>query len=120
MERQLVRKNRIPRKRRSVLGEAQSGPSNSVDRTPSDNAKPEHSLLVSTARRIGSVLGKIVARAGHSFNARKPRIELTSKTTVRLAKPPRSGRVPKAQKRACPRFAARAKGRGPILSVDRA
>ena len=28
------------------------------------------------------MLGKIVARTGHSFNRRKPRIELTSKTTV--------------------------------------
>ena len=69
MERQLVRKNGA-RKRRSVLSEVQS------------DSQPDQSLLVSTARRIGSVLGKIVAKTENSLSPGKPRIKLTPKTTV--------------------------------------
>jgi len=80
MERQFVRKNGITHKRRSI--EAQNNPSSSKDLTPGDGRQPGQTLINSTARSIGSMLGKIVARSENSFNRRKPRIEPTPTTTV--------------------------------------
>jgi len=81
MERHLVRKSATTRKRRSVLSDAHGASSNSRDLTHTDDSHPGQSLLGSTARRIGSVLGKIVARTENSFSRRKPRIE-PPKTTL--------------------------------------
>jgi hypothetical protein len=80
MERHFVRKNATIRKPRSVLSDAQGASSNSKDSTQSDDSQPGQSLLGSTARRIGSVLGKIVARTENSFSRRKPIIELPKNT----------------------------------------
>ena len=80
MERHFVRKNATIRKPHSVLSDAQGASSNSKDSTQSDDSQPGQSLLGSTARRIGSVLGKIVARTENSFSRRKPRIELPKNT----------------------------------------
>ena len=81
MERHIVRKNATSRKPRSVLSDAHHASSYSKDSIQSDDSQPGHSLLGSTARRIGAVLGKIVARTENSFSRRKPGIELP-KTTV--------------------------------------
>ena len=79
MERQLVQKNGAPRKRRSVLSEVQSGPRGLAH---SDNSQRDESLLVSTARRIGSVLGKIVAKTENPLSPPRPTMAFTPKTTV--------------------------------------
>ena len=69
MERQVIRKKRTARKGRSGLSEVQSGPSSL---TNGDDSHTDPSLLVSTARRIGSVLGKIVVKTENSLSSRKP------------------------------------------------
>ena len=81
MERRFVRRNATIGKHRSVLSDSQGTSSNSKDLTQSYASQPGQSLLRSTARRIGSVLGKIVARTENSFSRGKPRIELP-KTTM--------------------------------------
>lgn len=79
MERQLVRKD-------AVTGKPQSRSSNSDALANSDHRQPNQSLLVTTARRIGSVVGKIIAKAENSLSPRKPRIQLEPKTQSRARK----------------------------------
>ena len=66
---------------RPDLKRAQSGPSKS---SKGDDMAPDQSLLVTTSRRIGSVLGKIVAATEQSF-ARKQRIKLPPKKRISKA-----------------------------------
>jgi hypothetical protein len=79
MKRQNVRKHAAkgsrPHKRT-----AQGGPSESVERSKDDDMASDQSLLVTTSRRIGSVLGKIVATTEQSF-ARKQTKLLPKKST---------------------------------------
>ena len=69
---------------RPNLKRAQSGPSKSGGLSKGDNLAPDQSLLVTTSRRIGSVLGKIVAATEQSF-ARKQRIKLPPKKRISKA-----------------------------------
>jgi len=68
---------------RPDLKRAQSGPSKS---SKGDDMAPDQSLLVTTSRRIGSVLGKIVAATEQSF-ARKPTIKLPPKKRISARRP---------------------------------
>ena len=71
---------------RPHLKRAQSGPSKSGGLSKGDNMAPDQSLLVTTSRRIGSVLGKIVAATEQSF-ARKQRIKLPPKKRISARRP---------------------------------
>ena len=65
---------------------AQGGPSESAEMSKDDDMASDQSLLVTTSRRIGSVLGKIVAATEQSF-ARKQRIKLPPKKRISAHRP---------------------------------
>ena len=79
MERQLIQKAGARPMSRSSLSQAQSRPSKPSEFANSDRPQSDQSLLVSTARKIGSVLGKLVAKTEKSLSPRKPGIELALK-----------------------------------------
>jgi len=89
MEPQLLRKNAATGKRGPSSNEFQ--PLNRESKR--DDMQLNNGLLVTTARRIGSVLGKIVARTEASLSPRRPTMELTPKKT------PRTNRTRKASAR---------------------
>jgi len=74
MKRQNVRKS-AAKGSRPHLRKAQGGPSESIESSKDPEMAPDQSLLVTTSRRIGSVLGKIVAATEQSL-ARKQSIKL--------------------------------------------
>jgi hypothetical protein len=71
---------------RPNLKRAQSGPSKSGGLLKGHNMAPDQSVLVTTSRRIGSVLGKIVAATEQSF-ARKQTIKLPPKKRISARRP---------------------------------
>jgi hypothetical protein len=66
---------------RPHLRKAQGVPSESIESSKDDDMAPDQSLLVTTSRRIGSVLGKIVAATEQSF-AQKQSIKLPPKKRI--------------------------------------
>ena len=85
MKRQNVRKHAAkgsrPHKRT-----AQGGPSESVERSKDDDMASDQSLLVTTSRRIGSVLGKIVATTEQSFARKQTKLLPKKNTSARRSR----------------------------------
>ena len=71
MKRQNVRKP-AAKGSRPHLRKAQGGPSESIELSKDDDMAPDQSLLVSTSRRIGSVLGKIVLPPSNPLHENRP------------------------------------------------
>ena len=79
MQRELLRKNAATGKKRPSSKESQ--PANNEAKR--DDMEMDHGLLVTTARRIGSVLGKIVARTEASLSPGGPTNQVAPKKTPR-------------------------------------
>jgi hypothetical protein len=71
---------------RPNLKRAQSGPSKSGGLSKGDNMAPDQSLLVTTSRRIGSVLGKIVATTEQSLARKQTKLSPKKRTSARRSR----------------------------------
>ncbi len=85
MKRQNVRKP-AAKGSRPHLRKAQGGPSESIELSKDDDMAPDQSLLVTTSRRIGSVLGKIVATTEQSFARKQTKLSPKKRTSARRSR----------------------------------
>jgi hypothetical protein len=85
MKRQNVRKPTAKRSRPHKRT-AQGGPSRSVELSKDDDMASDQSLLVTTSRRIGSVLGKIVATTEQSFARKQTKLLPKKGTSARRSR----------------------------------
>ena len=85
MKRQNVRKPEAKGSRPDPR-KAQGGPSDSIESSKDDDMAPDQSLLVTTSRRIGSVLGKIVATTEQSLARKQTKLSPKKRTSTRRSR----------------------------------
>jgi hypothetical protein len=71
---------------RPHLRKAQGVPSESIESSKDDDMAPNQSLLVTTSRRIGAVLGKIVATTEQSFARKQTKLLPKKRTSARRSR----------------------------------
>jgi len=85
MKRQSVRKPAAKGSRPHKRA-AQGGPSELVELSKDDDKASDQSLLVTTSRRIGSVLGKIVATTEQSLARKQTKLSPKKRTSARRSR----------------------------------
>jgi len=112
MERQLTRKSAVKGKRPHSKISNPPGISNEgFSRSNRDDIAPDKSFLVATARRIGSLLGRIVAKTETSFLADLPPTKRSSPSQSRKASVKRRSIATGAEKQS-PKFVRQRKLKG--------